>query len=169
MIIKEIVNRRSVREYDPRPVSQEHIIEIIKAGQFAPTARNNRAVEFITIENQETKDKIFGIVGQEFVRQAPVLIIPTIDLEKTVCPIEDLSVASENMLLQATSLELGSVWKAVKTADEEKGIKQLLNIPQSYKIINLIPIGYWQIKPEFHSDQDFDQKRIYSEKWEIRE
>jgi hypothetical protein len=73
------------------------------------------------------------------------------------------------MLLQATSLELGSVWKAVKTADEEKGIKQLLNIPQSYKIINLIPIGYWQIKPEFHSDQDFDQKRIYSEKWEIRE
>jgi nitroreductase len=169
MIIKEIVNRRSIREYEPTPVPQEHIIEIIKAGQFAPTARNNRAVEFITVEKQETKDKIFEIVGQEFVQQAPILIIPTIDIEKTTCSIEDLSVASENMLLQATNLELGSVWKAIKTANEEEKIKQLLNIPQSYKVINLIPIGYWQTKLDSHTDQDFDQKRIHSEKWEAKE
>ncbi len=64
MIIKEILNRRSVREYEPTMVSQEHIVEIIKAGQFAPTARNNQAVEFIVIKKSETKDKIFESSGR---------------------------------------------------------------------------------------------------------
>lgn len=57
MIIKEILNRRSVREYKNKAVPEKYITEIIKAGQFAPTARHNQAVEFIVIRNQKTKDK----------------------------------------------------------------------------------------------------------------
>lgn len=113
MVIKEILNRRSVRKYKFKAVSQEYIIEIIKAGQFAPTASNNQAIEFVVIEEQETKNNIFEIVGQEYVKEAPVLIIPVSDATKTNCPIQDLSVASENMFLQATALGLGTVWKGL--------------------------------------------------------
>ena len=109
MIIKEILNRRSVREYKSDAVPQKYIVEIIKAGQFAPTARNNRAIEFVVIEKQETKNKIFEIVGQEYVKEASVLIIPVSDTTKTSCPIQDLSVASENMFSQATALGLGTI------------------------------------------------------------
>ena len=167
MIIKEILNRRSVREYEPTPVSQEHIIEIIKAGQFAPTARNNRAVEFIVIKGSETKDKIFEIVGQEFVKEAPVLIIPTTDTTKTNCPTEDLSVASENMFLQATNLKLGSVWKAIKTDkfDGEEKIKDILGLPQQYKVINIIPIGRAKGEYKPYTDKDFNLEKIHQEKW----
>ncbi len=166
MIIKEILNRRSVREYKDKEIPEEYIIEIIKAGQFAPTARHNQAVEFIIVKNQKTKDEIFEIVGQEFVKTAQVLIIPVTDTTKTNCPMQDLSVASENMFLQATALGLGTVWKALKTEfNEEEKIKKLFGIPEKYKVINIIPVGYPKEKPVPHTDEDFDAKKIHREKW----
>lgn len=166
MVIKEILNRRSVREYKPEAIPRECIVEIIKAGQFAPTARNNRAIDFIVIENQKTKNKIFEIVGQEFVKTAPVLIILASDTAKTNCPIQDLSVASENMFLQATALGLGTVWKALKAEFKEaEKIKKLLKIPEQYTIINIIPVGYPKETPEPHRDRDFVDKKIHKGKW----
>ncbi len=165
MIIKEILNRRSVREYKDKEVSDKYITEIIKAGQFAPTARNNRAVEFIVVKNQKTKNAIFEIVGQEFVKTAVALIVPASDTTKsTNLAIQDLSLASENMFLQATALGLGTVWKNIRPEWEEE-VKKLLGIPEKYKVINIIPLGYPKEKPIFHSDKDFDAKKIHQGKW----
>src|SRR3989338_8265216 len=111
MVIREIINRRSVRNYKKKEVSDKDLLEIIKAAQFAPTAHNNRSVEFIIIKNQNLKNKIYEIVGQEFVKKAPVLIVPTIDTEKTKWPTQDLSLATGNIFLQAEALGLGTVWK----------------------------------------------------------
>ena len=91
------------------------------------------------------------------------MIIPIIDLTKTICPVEDLSAASENMLLEATALGLGSVWKAIKGQEEK--IKELLGIPKNFTLINLIPIGYPKEKTSPYSDKDFDEKRIHYEQW----
>ncbi|MFH1582681.1 MAG: nitroreductase family protein [bacterium] len=166
MIIKEIKNRRSVRDYKPDDVPEEYVIEIIKAGQFAPTARHNKAVEFIVVKDQKTKENIFEITGQEFVKEAPILIIPVTDGNKTICPVQDLSVASENMFLQATSLGLGTVWKNLKIElNEESKIKKMLGIPEQYRTINLIPVGFPSEKPQPHNENDFDSKKIHEEKW----
>lgn len=164
MINKEIKNRRSVREYKTRAVFEKYIVEIIKAGQFAPTAKHNQAVEFIVVKKQETKDKIFEIVGQEFVKEAKVLIVPLTDTAKTDFSIQDLSVATENMFLQATALGLGTVWKNLRSEWVEE-IKNLLGIPKQFMVINIIPVGYPKTKPEPHSDKDFDSKKIHKEKW----
>jgi len=164
MILKEILNRRSVREYRSKAISEEDIIEIIKAGQFAPTAKNNKAIDFIIIRNQKTKDKIFEIVGQEFVKEAPVLIVPVSDTTKTNFPIQDLAVATENMFLQATALGLGTVWKNLHPEWLEE-IKKLLGIPAKSTAINIIPVAYPQNKPEPHTDRDFDIQKIHKEQW----
>lgn len=164
MVIKEILNRRSVKEYKSKEVPQKYIIEIIKAGQFAPTARNNKAVEFVVIRNQKTKDRIFEIVGQEYVKEAAVLIIPVSDTTKTNCLIQDLAVATENMFLQATSLELGTVWKNLQP-EWAKKIKKLLRIPANYTAINIIPVGYPTKECEPHTDKNFDNKKIHKEQW----
>ncbi len=164
MVIEVIKNRRSVRNYKSNEIPEEYINEIIKAGQFAPSACNNRAVEFIVIKDQKIKNNIFKIVGQRFIKEAPVLIIPATDTTKTNFPIEDLSVASENMLLQATALGLGTVWKAVSGIWEEK-IKELLGVPQEYKIINVIPLGRPKEKIFPHSEADFNPHKIHKEKW----
>ncbi|MFH1894465.1 MAG: nitroreductase family protein [Patescibacteria group bacterium] len=165
MIIKEILNRRSVREYKTDAVREEDIIEIIKAGQFAPSAKNNRAVEFVVVRNQKTKNTISEIVGQEFVKVAPVLIIPASDTAKTDFSIQDLAVVSENMFLQAVALGLGSVWKNVRPEWEGK-VKELLGIPENYTVINIIPVGLPETKPEPRTNKDFDGKKIHKEIWQ---
>jgi len=164
MIIKEILNRRSVREYKSEAVPVKDILEIIKAGQFAPTGRDNRAIEFIIIQNQETKNSIFEIVGQDFVKEAPVLIIPVSDTTESILSVQDLSVASQNMFLQAAALGLGTIWKNLTSETSEK-VKKLLGIPQQYMAINIIPIGYPKTKPQPHGDQDFSDQKIHQERW----
>lgn len=166
MIIKEILNRKSVRSYKIDDVPEEYIEEIIKAGQFAPTARNNKAVEFIVVRDKKTKEDIFNIIGQEFVKEAPVLIVPITDETKTDCPIKDISVASENMFLQATALGLGTVWKNLKSElGEELKIKKILSIPEKYKVTNIIPVGFPEEKPKPNDDDNFDVKKIHIEKY----
>ncbi len=164
MVIKEISNRRAVREYKSDPVSDEQIFEIIKAGQFAPSAKNNKAVEFVVVKNQETKDKIFEIAGQEFIKQAPVLIIPVSDPDKSLVPDCDIAVASENIFLQAIALGLGTVWKHLRPEWAEK-IKPLIGISEKSIIINIIPIGYPKDAPPLHTDADFDINKIHRENW----
>lgn len=166
MIIKEIIQRRSVREFKKIPVPDEIILELIKAAQFAPTSRDNRSVEFIIIKSKATREKIFqlAIPEQEFVKQAPLLVVPVTNPTKTNQPVQDLSIASENIFLQATSLGLGSVWKNMKPPVAVE-IKKLFGIPEQYLIINVIPLGYPKETPPPHTDEDFDEERIHNEKW----
>ena len=166
MIIKEILNRRSVRDFKPDIVGDESIMEIIKAAQFAPTARDNRAVEFIVIREQATKDQLDVILEsqQEYVKIAPVIIIPVIDTEKSVLSTQDLSIASENIFLQATAEGLGTVWKNVNPAQAGE-IKKLMKIPDNFTLINIIPVGYSDEKLDPHSDEEFKTEKIHNEKW----
>ena len=164
MVIREIINRRSVRNYKKKEVSDKDLLEIIKAAQFAPTAHNNRSVEFIIIKNQNLKNKIYEIVGQEFVKKAPVLIVPTIDTEKTKWPTQDLSLATGNIFLQAEALGLGTVWKNLNLKVRPLVIK-LLRLPKNYAVINLIPVGYPSVKKRPHDNRDFKKKKIYYEQY----
>lgn len=166
MVIEPIKNRRAVKGYKPDAVPEEYITEIIKAGQFAPSARGNRAREFVVVRDQKTKEKIFDILGQEYVKEAPVVIVPVTNTEETTCPLQDIAVASENMFLQAASLGLGTTWKNVRTgAEVEQKVKELLGIPSNLMVANIVPVGYPKEKLEPHGDNDFDEKKIHNESW----
>jgi nitroreductase len=167
-MLKAILNRRSVREYQTEPVKRELIEEIIEAGQLAPTARNNRQVEFLVIENREIKNKLAYILNkehvQEFLKQASVLILPVSSWENERLALLDLAIASENMMLQTTELELGSVFKYIdpKYCLE---IKELLKIPDNFIFTNLIALGYPSVKPAAHSETEFEPQKIHFDKW----
>ena len=165
-MIKEILNRRSVRNFKPTPLPEADILEIIKAGQLAPTARHNMATEFIVIKNQRTKEALFKLHPnkQEFLKEAPVLIIPVSDKTKSPLPIQDLSVATENMFLQATALGYGTVWKNLPP-ELEPAVKKLLHIPENFTLINIIPVGIPATKIEPHSEKEISLKKIHFEKW----
>jgi len=167
-MLEAIKNRRSVRFYKSDPVSDEQIEELIKAAQFAPSAYSNHAIEFIVVSDQETREKLCELaVGvQPFVKEAPVLIIPASDTQKSTHAVEDISCASENIWLQATEMGLGTVWKNVE-AEAQEPIKKLLGIPENFKVINILPVGYpiEDKAPPPHKDEEFKKEKIHPEKW----
>lgn len=163
-MIKAIKNRRSIRNYRQDDVSEKIILELIKAAQFAPNSHNNKSWQFVVVKDLNIKKNLYKIINSPFIKSAPVLIIPLIDTEKSFRPIQDLSVASENILLQAVDSGLGGVWKNIKE-EKEPIIKKLLDIPDNYKLINIIPIGYPSVIKRPHRDSDFKINRIHFEKW----
>ena len=164
-MIKEIITRRSIREYGPTSISENEIIEIIKAAQFAPTAMNNRSVQFIIIQDKNMKEQIAEIMNKkEFIKHAPILIIPTIDTTKSIATTQDLSIASAYIQLQAVALGLSTVWKHAYPDQIEK-VKTLLHIPSEMTFINMIPLGHAKEHKEKHTDAEFDSIKIHYGKW----
>lgn len=166
MINKSIQNRRSVRAYNDQPVARELIEEIIKAAQFSPSAINNRAWEFVVLEDQVDKDKIFVALGakHEFIKNAPVIIIPLMSNAKSVLPVQDLSIAIMCMFIQITELGLGSVWKNV-VAPEAEAIKTAFDIPKDFTLLAVLPIGYPAQELPAHTDAEFDVTKIHWHKF----
>jgi len=164
MIIKAILYRRSIRAYKQDPVLDKDILEIIKAAEFAPSGRHIHPLEYVIINNHQTKIKLFEILGDEFIKQAPVLIIPIADNKKSSLIIQDISIASGHIFLQAAALGLGTVWKNLNEQDAKK-VKSLLGIPSDYTVINIIPIGYAAEHQPPHDDNQFDIKKMHREKF----
>lgn len=166
MLLPAIAARRSCRSYRDDPVPSELVEELIKAAQFAPTAHNRRAVEFIVVTDLKTRQAIqSALVAQDFVSTAPVIIIPVADTKTASKPREDLTLATENIWLQATHLKLGCVWKHVHDGEEQGKIRTILGIPEYCMVINVIPVGFSADAPLPHTDAEFDAKKIHHEKW----
>ena len=76
----------------------------------------------------------------------------------------DCGAATQNILLAATSLGIGSVWLGVYPNEERMaGLAKLLDLPDYVKPLNIIALGYPNEKKE---DVDrFDPAKIHTEKW----
>ena len=159
-MIQEIKNRRSIRQFKNEPVPDETIKEIIKAAHFAPSGRGIQAWEFFVIKDNLTKKKIAEIGQQEFLARAPVLILPVVDKTKTNLAVQDLALASGYLFLAAQEQGLGTVWKNLNS-EQAKMIKKLLEIPENFLAINIIPVGRPAKKIPPHQDKDFDEKIIH--------
>lgn len=163
MVSDIIVHRRSVRAFLQDPVGEEAVDRIIRAGQYAPSARHNAAVEFIVVRDQSMIAALYALIGvvQE---GASTVIVPVTDTEKTRHAVEDLSVASENMFLEAVAIGLGTVWKHLSEERRAKA-KALLRIPDTFTLINFIPVGTPAVPPPPHTDADYSAGKIHRERW----
>lgn len=150
-VIKNIVERRSVRKYKSDMVSADLLDEVLKAGTFAPTGMNKQSPIIIAITNKEIRDKlsklnakIMGVETDPFYG-APVVIVVLAD-KNIPTYIYDGSLVMENMMLAAHSLGLGSCWihraKEEFETKEGKEILKSLGITGKYVGIGNLILGY---------------------------
>ena len=57
-VIKNIVERRSIKNYKSDMVPTELIDEVLKAGTYAPSGMNRQSPIIIAITNKEVRDKL---------------------------------------------------------------------------------------------------------------
>jgi nitroreductase len=153
MTLKAILNRRSIRDFMPDNVSDDKILEIIKAGQFAPSAMGNRAVKYLVITKKETKKALYEIVGQNFVKEAPVLILPYLDKGASPEPLADLSVCSATMMIEAVNQGLGSVWKNIHQ-NFSTNVAKILDLSADAYFTHLLAIGKPKNTPILHGESE---------------
>lgn len=159
-----IFERISVRQFEEREVEEWKIIQILKAGMAAPSAQNQQPWEFYVVTNKEKKEELSKCSPYAgCAAGAPVVLVPCCRVNDLVSPrfqLEDLSAATENMLIAITSLGLGGVWLGIAPAEERMPLaKETLGLEDDVYVFALIPVGY---PAEHHSQENrFDPARIH--------
>ena len=153
--IENIMTRTSIRQYTDQPVEQEKIDIMLKAAMAAPTAVNLQPWHFIVINDKKTIDMLAGPRPTN----APLMIAVCGDTDKTTMPdgngklpdfwVQDVSAATENLLLAAHAQGLGAVWTGVSPAmDRVAEVANILNCPKNIVPVAVVRIGYPNESPE---------------------
>jgi nitroreductase len=162
-MLKEIENRRSIRKYQEKPVSDAVLAQLLESARLAPSGSNTQPWRFIVVRSPERKEKIARAVhNQKWMLTAPVFIVCVADIRCRIDAgepaildenspenelkliIRDTAIAVEHMVLEAESLGLGTCWTAWF---EQKDIRPLLNIPQDKYVCCVLTVGYPDEKP----------------------
>ena len=139
--LEALSGRRSIRSYENNPVKRELIETIVDAGRLAATGRGVEPWEFVVVTDSEMRTKLAEICEYgKFISQAPVCIV--VLCKDTKYYLEDGSAATQNMLVAAHSLGLGSCWVAGDKKPYADKIIRLLGAPPGFKLICLVSIGY---------------------------
>lgn len=164
--LSAIYNRKSVRSFiKDRPVSDEDVQALIKAGMSAPSGKDTRPWEFVIINDRAILDKMAEeLPTAKMLSQAPMAIVVCGDTIRSSYWYLDCSAATENILLAAEAMELGGVWTAAYPyRDRMATVIKHTNMPAQVLPLAVIPIGYPMGN---HSVKDkYDEKKIHMNKW----
>ena len=150
-IIKTLLTRTSDRMFDPeKTVSPDDIEILLQAAMAAPTAVNRQPWQFVVVTNRDLLKQLAASLPYcKMAGQAPMAIVVCGDKnrflegEDDVLWVQDVSAASENILLAAHALGLGSVWTCLYPhADRMGSASEILSLPENFVPFNVIPVGY---------------------------
>lgn len=166
-VYEAIEKRRSVRAYKNEDVSEEKLKKILEAGRLAPSAHNSQEYKFIVVKDaKKRKELAEAASGQKFIAQAPVIIIAVSlnpgHLMGSEVPAYamDLAIALDYMTLAAVEEGLGTCW--IGAFSQEK-VKKVLNIPDTYKVAALLPLGIPDDEPGVKSRKKTEEIVCYEE------
>ena len=139
-VLEAIRTRRAIRHYTNKPVPPELIEKLLEAARWAPSSVNSQPWEFIVITDPEIKKRISrSFVLGPFLNEAPLAIAVVVDRLRTTCPVQDGTTAAYAIWLAAHDLGLGACWI---NPNIPGGIKRILGIPFTKKLITILAIGY---------------------------
>jgi nitroreductase len=145
--------RRSIRDYDPRPIEDWKLDMLLEAARLAPSSTNSQPWRIIVVTDPELRKQISmatpgGINRHVWMENAPVVLaLCTIksNVQKFAQFIGknyqfvDMGIAGEHVVLVAAELGLGTCW--VGWIDKKR-LKRILGIPATGELVLLITVGY---------------------------
>lgn len=166
--MKNILARRSIRKYTDQSVPEDMINDLLRAAMSAPSAGNQQPWQFVVIRNRSILNDITTVHPySSMLKEAPCAILVCGDLNRETHKgywVQDCSAATQNILLAANSLGLGSVWLGVyPREDRVEALRKLLGIPSHIVPLALIAVGYPAEEKE--PSNRFDKNRIHYDRW----
>ncbi|MDR1893880.1 MAG: nitroreductase family protein [Spirochaetales bacterium] len=160
-IIQSLFDRKSVRVFQDKPVSQENVNLIIDAGIQAPSAGNQQLYTILHIQDQGIKDSLSVLCdNQPFIAKAPVVLVFLADCRRwldcyryagtearrpgpgdLILAIQDALIAAQNTVTAAESLGLGSCYIGDIMENREK-LTALLSLDPLVFPATLVVYGY---------------------------
>ena len=169
--MKEIKLRRSIRTFrEFEKPTKEEIEFLLRAAMQAPSAMNKKPWCFMVIDDEEVMNKLIShnaFTGK--IKEARSFILVMADLDKATCKLyhQDLAASTQNILLEATHLGIGSYWIGVYETDTRgDAVKEIFNLPTNIEPFSLVALGYPKSTDEFYFRDNYDPSVIKYNGWE---
>lgn len=161
-VLEAIKTRRSIRRYKTTPIDDKAIELVLEAVRWAPSWDNTQCWRFIVVRNNNIKAELANTVAHDnpatnAIRNAPVAIVVCAKLGKSGYDhgepatdkgdwwyMFDVALATQNLMLAAHSLGLGTVPVGLFDA---KRAADILGLPKGYCVVLMTPLGYPDRKP----------------------
>jgi len=164
-MIDLIKHRRSIRKYTSEPVTEDEVRQLLEAAMAAPSANNRQPWHFVVVRDEKVKAQLAQThPWSGMIAQAPLAIAVCGEPRRSSHWVEDTSAATENLLLAATALGLGTVWIGIHPDSERQAyIRKVLNIPEEMGVLCLIAVG----RPAEHKPprENYDKHRVHYDRW----
>ncbi|MDY6205330.1 MAG: nitroreductase family protein [Prevotella sp.] len=162
-VLENILGRRSVRSYQDKAVEDDKIEKLVRAGMAAPSARDKRPWHFVVVTDKETLQAIAKANPHaDMAAKAPLVIVVCGNKERMFEGeakefwVQDVSAATENILLAAHAMGLGAVWTGAYPIKERcKALAEAIGLNENYVPLCAVVIGY--------SDKETQAKDKYNE------
>ena len=160
-VLKAIAKRRSIRQFDPKQITDAELNAILEAGVQAPSGHNDQSCYFTAIQNAELIKELSDGSKLEMQKSpipwisdlgkneklniyynAPTIVIVAAK-KGAVSPLADVCAAIENMMIAAVSFNIGSCWIGFSRfffINAESNGK--VEIPADYDVHYAIALGY---------------------------
>jgi nitroreductase len=167
-ILEGIFTRRSVRKFTGKPVTEEQLKTILKAGFCAPSAGNQQPWQFVVVREKKVLEDIVNF--HKYARMLPSAgcgIVVCGDRQRQGSEgflLEDCAAAIENMWLAAHGQGLGAVWCGLYPNTEISiPMGKLLKLPETVVPVGLLVVGN---KGEDRGFIDrWDENKIHYDQW----
>jgi len=159
--------RRSIRNFKETQISPELVEQLMHAALMAPSSKRSTPWQFVLVDNPETLKSLSECKNSnsQLIAGSSLSVVVTADPERSDAWIEDATIASIFLQLEAEDLGLGSCWVQVRSRvtaegeDSEAYVRRLLKIPENLRVLDIISIG---VKNEVR--KPFDDSRLQWEK-----
>ena len=141
--------RYSVRKFSDKPVEEEKLLKVLEAGRLAPTAKNAQPQKIFVIQKEDDLKRIREATKMAF--NAPVVLMVCYDknfsykhvaetrIKDYDCGEVDAAIVTTEMMMQATELDLGTLWAR---GFDSQVIYDAFPEINDYELVCLLDIGY---------------------------
>jgi nitroreductase len=174
-VFQAIQERREITRYKDKPIPDDILKKIEDAGVLAPTGNNLPSKNFIVIQNRKTLDQLSETTPfVPWLKEAPAAIAVIGKPEVSKYWLQDTSIASAFIWLEAVEMGLGSAFGAVfnmedetESRERESYARNILNIPAAYRVTAILGLGYPADtpKPKKHIPRD---QIVFYEKYKTK-
>ena len=166
--LEAIMNRKSIRKYTDRPISQEDIMTILKAGMAGPSCVNARDWYFVVTQDSDKLNQMADANGRpaEPLRKAKLGILVCGDLNRAFPRAKDYwvidaSIACQNMILAAEELGIGSVWLGTWPQMERvEAQRKLFDLPEHLVPHSIIAFGWPDENPDKSEKPEYEPEQV---------
>lgn len=146
--LSAIMDRRSIRKFEDRPVEREKLEAILRAAMQSPTGKNSQCWEFLVIEDEADRLAVTKMSPfAQCAKNAKALILTMVNMQRADPDvpvwIQDMAAASMTMLTQAELEGLGATWLGMYPFQERlDAAREYFRLPEHLIPFSVIALGY---------------------------